>query len=139
MNHLGRTVIGFAALTALLLSVVGCGKDIQSARDFIAAKYSRATSLDQVNDGRAYTAALAPAAVGNAIAAAEKPLDNRRVGDRTYLQYRNDIVTVAPHGTGSMILVDQYGNGYRRHHSTVSGFGWPSQPPGSEYRSQGGK
>ncbi|TQM32109.1 DUF4247 domain-containing protein [Nocardia bhagyanarayanae] len=139
MHHLGRTVIGFVAVAALLFSVVGCGDDIESARDFVAAKYSRATSLDQANDGRAYTAALAPAAVGSAIAAASQPLDNRRVGDRTYLQYRNDIITVAPHGTGSMILVDQYGNGYRRHQPTVSGFGWPSQPPGSEYRGQSGK
>ncbi|MEV0033313.1 DUF4247 domain-containing protein [Nocardia sp. NPDC050793] len=126
-------------MAALLLSVAGCGDDVESARDFIAAKYSRATSLDQVNDGRAYTTTSAPAAVGGAIVAAAQPLDNRRVGDRTYLQYRNDIITVAPHGPGSMILVDQYANGYRRHHSTVSSFGWQSQPPGSEYRGQSGK
>ncbi|WP_280487345.1 DUF4247 domain-containing protein [Nocardia farcinica] len=123
------------AVIALLLSLTACGDDIESARDYIAAKYTRASSLDQANDGRAYTAALA---VG-AITAAARPLDNRTLGERTYLQYRDDIITVAPHGAGALILVDQYRNGYQRHHSTVSGFGWPSQPPGSEYRSSSGK
>ncbi len=139
MHRLGRTAAGVIAVIALLLSLTACGDDIESARDYIAAKYTRASSLDQANDGRAYTAALAPAAAVGAITAAARPLDNRTLGERTYLQYRDDIITVAPHGAGALILVDQYRNGYQRHHSTVSDFGWPSQPPGSEYRSSSGK
>ncbi|MEV0292271.1 DUF4247 domain-containing protein [Nocardia sp. NPDC050710] len=139
MKRLGRTVTGFVAATILPLSIVGCGDDFETARDFVAHKYSRATTLDQINDGRAYTTSQAPASVTSAITGASRPLDNRRAGDRTFLQYRNDIITVSPNGSGSLIVVDQYRNGYNRHQSTVSGWGWANNLPGDQYRSEGGK
>ncbi|WP_067854867.1 DUF4247 domain-containing protein [Nocardia shimofusensis] len=139
MHRLCRSVLAVAGTFLLLFASVACGEDAQTAREFVAAKYTRATALDQVNDGRAYTATIAPAAVVEAITKAERPLDNRTLNERVYLQYRDDILTVAAHGAGALILVDQYRNGYRRHQSAASSFGWQSEPAGSEYRSSSGK
>lgn len=139
MKRLTSSITGIVAVIALALSVTGCGDDVRSARDFVTGKYTRATTLDQANDGRAYTSTLGPAAVTSAITGAARPLDNRKSGDRNYLQYRDDIITVSPNGTGSVVLVDQYRNGYTRHHSTVSQWGWPNTPPNDQYRSQSGK
>ncbi|MGW0177743.1 DUF4247 domain-containing protein [Nocardia sp. NPDC003345] len=123
-----------AAMCAVLAAVlVGCGSDDDDnsgARSYIGSHYTRAAKLDEANNGMAYTANKAPNTAADEIAKASRPLDRRTSGPMTFLQYRDDIIAVSPNGSGAKILVDDYRNGHRRHHSYVSAFGWPSDNSG---------
>ena len=123
-----------AAVCAILACVLsGCGSDDDDgdgARSYITSHDTRAANLDEANDGRAYTANKQPGAVADEITKAARPLDRRSSGPTTFLQYRDDIIAISPYGSGSKILVDDYRNGYRRHHAFVSVFGWPSDNSG---------
>lgn len=123
-----------AAVCAILtVALSGCGSDDDDgseARSYITSHYTRAANLDETNDGRAYTANKPPGAVADEITQAVLPLDRRSSGPMTFLQYRDDIIAISPDGSGAKVLVDDYRNGYRRHHSYVSVFGWPSDNSG---------
>lgn len=123
-----------AAVCAILtVALSGCGSDDDDgsgARSYITSHYTRAANLDEANDGRAYTANNPPGAVADEITQAALPLDRRSSGPMTFLQYRDDIIAISPNGSGAKVLVDDYRNGYRRHHSYVSVFGWPSDNSG---------
>lgn len=123
-----------AAVCAVLVCVLsGCGSDdddSRGARSYISSHYTRAPNLDEKNNGRAYAANKQPGTVADEITGAARPLDRRSSGPMTFLQYRDDIIAVSPNGSGTKILVDDYRNGYRRHHSYVSVFGWPSTNSG---------
>lgn len=118
-----------ALCTVLAVMLSGCGSDDDdgtSARSYISSHYTRAPKLDEANNGMAYTANKTPTVVADEITKASRPLDRRTSGPLTFLQYRDDIIAISPHGSGAEILVDEYRNGHRRHHSYVSVFGWPS-------------
>ncbi|NUP28543.1 MAG: DUF4247 domain-containing protein [Nocardia sp.] len=121
-----------AACVILTVMLSGCGSDDDDAgvRSYVASHYSRATKLDEANNGLAYTSNKSPAATADDITRGVRQLDRRTAGATTYLQYRDDIIAVSPNGTGSKILLDDYRNGHRRHHSAVSAFGWPSDNSG---------
>lgn len=110
----------------------GCGSDDDgtSARAYISSHYARAPKLDEPNDGRAYTANKTPTAVADEITKAARPLDRRTSGSLTFLQYRDDIIAISPHGSGAKILVDDYRTGHRRHIGFIGVFGWPSDNSG---------
>ncbi|WP_280422367.1 DUF4247 domain-containing protein [Nocardia carnea] len=119
-----------AAVCAILsIALSGCGSDDDDgpgARSYIGSHYTRAAKLDEANNGMAYTATKQPGAVADEITKAARPLDRRSSGPMTFLQYRDDIIAISPNGTGAKVLVDDYRNGHRRHHTYVSAFGWPS-------------
>lgn len=118
------------AILAVVLSGCGSDDDDEGIRSYIAANYTRATKLDEANNGTAYTASKKPTAVADEITKAIRPLDRRTAGATTYLQYRDDIIAISPNGSGAKILLDDYRTGHRRHHSAVSVFGWPSDNTG---------
>ena len=113
-----------------MLTVVlsGCGSDDEDTgvRSYIGSHYTRAPKLDEANNGTAYTSNKSPTATADEITKGVRQLDRRTAGATTYLQYRDDIIAITPNGSGSKVLLDDYRNGHRRHHSAVSVFGWPS-------------
>lgn len=130
---MSRKYRGIAAVCAILAVVLsGCGSDDNGtgARSYIGSHYTRAVNLDEPNNGMAYTANKQPGAVADEIAKAARPLDRRSTGALTFLQYRDDIIAISPNGPGTKVLVDDYRTGHRRHYSTVSAFGWPSDNSG---------
>ncbi|MFE3545366.1 DUF4247 domain-containing protein [Nocardia sp. NPDC059177] len=139
MNRTRWIVAGVLAVVALIVTVlviVWVTRDADP-REFVAERYLRAKSLDQVNDGLAFTATAAPAAVAAAIAKATDPRDKRNTGDNHYLRFDRDLIAVSPHAGGSLILVDSFANGTRRHHSHVNSYGWNSGSAAGDYRGGG--
>ncbi|MFC9962870.1 DUF4247 domain-containing protein [Nocardia ignorata] len=133
-------VVGIlAAVVAVIVAVVTvvAVTGPQDPREFVAEKYQRARQLDQANDGLAFTTAAAPAAVAAAIAKATEPRDRRNTGDNHYLRFDKDLVAVSPHAGGSLVLVDSWANGTRRHHSHTSSYGWTSGSAAGDYRGGG--
>lgn len=126
MSRKTWVIAAVCAIIACVLSGCGSGDNRAGPRSYITSHYSRATNLDEQNNGRAYTANKRPGAVADEISKAARPLDRRSSGAMTFLQYRDDIIAVSPNGSGTKILVDDYRNGYRRHHSYMGAFGWPS-------------
>lgn len=127
-----------AVVTAIVavIVVVVVTRD-QNPRDFVAERYQRARQLDQANDGLAFTAAAAPAAVAAAIAKATDPRDRRNTGDNHYLRFDKDLVAVSPHAGGSLVLIDSLANGTRRHHAHTSTYGWNSGSAAGDFRGGG--
>ncbi|MFG3506542.1 DUF4247 domain-containing protein [Streptomyces sp. NPDC047821] len=58
-------------------------------------------------------------------------------GDREFLRYRDDIVAISPHvsGTGSLIEIDDYRTGHRRWRTHL-GSSWPD-PDSAAFRGGG--
>ncbi|ONM50067.1 DUF4247 domain-containing protein [Nocardia donostiensis] len=124
-----------AAVIAAIVIFTRSGYD--EPDDFIADTYTRAPSLDQPNNGRAYTATRVPKAVADEITAAVAALDRRTTGNLIYLQYREHIIAISPHSGGTKILVDDYRTGHRRHRHHTSAFGWAAGSPGDDFRGGG--
>ncbi|GEM34953.1 DUF4247 domain-containing protein [Nocardia neocaledoniensis] len=139
MNRKKWIIAGAVTVVLTLIAVivvVAVTRD-QDPRAFVSEKYQRARQLDQANDGIAFTAAAAPAAVAAAIAKATDPRDRRNTGDNHYLRFDKDLVAVSPHAGGSLVLVDSWANGTRRHHSHTSAYGWNSGSAAGDYRGGG--
>ncbi|MFD4351792.1 DUF4247 domain-containing protein [Nocardia sp. NPDC058518] len=106
--------------------------------EFVSENYQRAKQFDQANDGVAYLTAGAPAVVAAAIAKKTDPRDRRNTGDNHYLRFPpRYFIAVSPHAGGSLVLVDSYSNGNRRHHGHISGYGWTSGSAAGDYRGGG--
>lgn len=130
-------VVSVIAVIVAVLVVVVVTRD-DDPREFVSENYQRAKQLDQANDGVAYLAAGAPAIVAAAIAKATDPKDRRNTGDNHYLRFpTKDFIAVTPHAGGSLVLVDSYANGNRRHHGHISGYGWTSGSAAGDYRGGG--
>ncbi|MGS2804675.1 DUF4247 domain-containing protein [Nocardia sp. MW-W600-9] len=142
INRTTWIVAGICAVVVAVIVVVVVTRD-ENPREFVAERYQRARQLDQANDGLAFTAAAAPAAVAAAIAKATDPRDRRNTGDNHYLRFDKDLVAVSPHAGGSLVLVDSLANGTRRHHTHTSTYGWNSGSAAGDFRGggsdQGGK
>ncbi|MBC7302313.1 MAG: DUF4247 domain-containing protein [Nocardia sp.] len=139
MNRTRWIVASLVAVVAVIVAVVVVvvvTRD-EDPREFVAEKYRRAQQLDQANNGLAFLATAAPAAVAAAIAKATDPRDKRNTGDNHYLRFDDDLVAVSPHAGGSLVLVDNVSNGTRRHHAHVSGYGWTSGSAAGDYRGGG--
>lgn len=139
MNRTRWIIAGVVAVVAVIVAVivvVVVTRD-DDPREFVAEKYRRAQQLDQANNGLAFLAGAAPAAVAATIAEATDPRDKRNTGDNHYLRFDDDLVSVSPHAGGSLVLVDSYANGTRRHHTHTSGYGWTSGSAAGDYRGGG--
>ncbi|WP_170112227.1 DUF4247 domain-containing protein [Nocardia fluminea] len=130
------SLVAVVSVVVAVVVVVVLTRD-EDPRDFVAEKYRRAQQLDQANNGLAYLATAAPAAVAATIAKATDPRDRRNTGDNHYLRFDNDLIAVSPHAGGSLVLVDSYANGTRRHHAHTSGYGWTSGSAAGDYRGGG--
>ncbi|MFC9471619.1 DUF4247 domain-containing protein [Nocardia sp. NPDC056952] len=130
------SLVAVVAVVVAVVVVVVVTRD-EDPREFVAEKYRRAQQLDQANNGLAFLATAAPAAVAATIAKATDPRGRRNTGDNHYLRFDHDLVAVSPHPGGSLILVDSYANGTRRHHAHTSGYGWTSGSAAGDYRGGG--
>ncbi|WP_278265709.1 DUF4247 domain-containing protein [Nocardia sp. AG03] len=139
MNRTRWIVAGILATVAVIVtaSVVVLVTGSEDPREFVAEKYQRARTLDQANDGIAFTTTGTPAAVAAAIAKATDPRDRRNTGDHHYLRFAHDLIAVTPHAGGSLILVDSLANGIRRHHTHVNSYSWTSGSAAGDYRGGG--
>ncbi|MFD3596502.1 DUF4247 domain-containing protein [Nocardia sp. NPDC058640] len=124
------------AVIVAVVAVVVVTRD-KDPREFVAEKYRRAQQHDQANNGLAFLATGAPAAVAATIAKATDPRDKRSTGDNHYLRFDDDLVSVAPHAAGTLVLVDSFANGTRRHHAHTSTYGWTSGTAAGDYRGGG--
>ena len=109
--------------------------DTSSPRGHIQGNYERASSLDE-GRGLAYTSTLPPATVADRIDRAADARSKRIDNGTYFLQYRNDIVSVAPYQGGSKILLFDYRDGYHHYSSTFLLWGWSASPP-SPFRGGG--
>lgn len=118
-----------------------CGGMIFSSLDFnnptgyIQSNYTRAAHLDE-GRGKAYTSNLQPSQVADDIDDDADARKERQSGSTYFLQYKDHIVSVAPHGLGSKILLFKYRDGYNHYSSTFLLWGWSSSPP-SPFRGGG--
>ncbi|KUH38826.1 MULTISPECIES: DUF4247 domain-containing protein [Streptomyces] len=130
-----RTARRVCALLLVAAALGGCGGDPDRDDDgnsvpsaWISRQY-RALGADRL-DPRDAPAAVAREIDGHA--GATSRFDS---GDRVFLRYRDDIVAISPHRTGSRIEVTDYRTGYRRWKSHLRSV-WPD-PDGAGFRGGG--
>ncbi|MFI2436696.1 DUF4247 domain-containing protein [Streptomyces sp. NPDC018693] len=75
-----------------------------------------------------------PSAVADAIHDHRGALDRATGGRTQFLRYGDDMVTVSPYRSGSLIEIEDYRNGYRRHHQHLGH--WPN-PDSQSFRGGG--
>lgn len=129
-------VIGIVALLGLVIAVLAVTAGPASGEEYVEDHYLRAPHLD-LRSGSvvvdAYTAGRRPADVAADIARGARPLDHRRTANgEHYLQYKKDIVAVLPHGTGSLVVADDYRDMHLVFRDDVGGW-WSATPPGSSH------
>ncbi|THA74715.1 DUF4247 domain-containing protein [Streptomyces sp. A0642] len=75
-----------------------------------------------------------PSEVAREIHAEREELDRASGGSMEFLRYGDDMVTVSPHRSGSLIEIEDYRNGYHRHRQHLTY--WPD-PDGGSFRGGG--
>ncbi|MDQ1012313.1 hypothetical protein QFZ82_006798 [Streptomyces sp. V4I23] len=86
--------------------------------------------------GPTYTDSLdTPAAVGDEIGGHTAAGDRIEDDGHVFLRYRDDIVAITPHQSGSMIEIDDYRDGHRRWKSRIGNV-WPD-PDSDAFRGGG--
>ncbi|MFD5450841.1 DUF4247 domain-containing protein [Streptomyces sp. NPDC003470] len=118
-----------AALVAVLLSACssGGGGDKGVPRSWISDTYT--TSGYRWLDSNS-----PPTRVADAIHHHRKALDRSSGDGMQFLRYGDDMVTVSPYRGGSLIEIEDYRNGYRRHQQHL--INWPN-PNSQSYRGGG--
>ncbi|QOV40741.1 DUF4247 domain-containing protein [Streptomyces ferrugineus] len=125
--RLVRAAVAAVLAATLLTACSSDGDDNAVPRDWIRKTYT-ATGVDWLDPDST------PSEVAQAIHAERTALD-RASGDRTeFLRYGDDMVTVSPHRSGSLIEIEDYRNGYRRHKQHLTY--WPD-PNSASFRGGG--
>ncbi|MGW6602584.1 DUF4247 domain-containing protein [Streptomyces sp. NPDC055036] len=125
--RLARTAV-VAVLAATLLTACSSDGDNNAVpREWIRKTYS-ATGADWLDPDST------PSEVAQAIHEEREEL-NRSSGDRMeFLRYGDDMVTVSPYRSGSLIEIEDYRNGYHRHQRHLTY--WPN-PDSASFRGGG--
>ncbi|GAA4917117.1 uncharacterized protein DUF4247 [Stackebrandtia albiflava] len=127
----GWIVFAVIAGVGLLIAVIAIANSSSSPRAFIGDRYDCDYNPDDVDSVRCESGD-SPGVVASSIAADTSPIDRRTADDGTvFLQYSDDIVAISAAAAGSVILLDDYDTGYRRHSTYVSVFGWTATRPSS--------
>ncbi|MFE2049671.1 DUF4247 domain-containing protein [Streptomyces sp. NPDC059459] len=116
-----------ATLVALLLSACSSDGDDGVPRSWIRDTYT-------VSGSRWIDKDTSPSRVSDAIHKHRKALDRSSGGGKRFLRYGDDMVTVSPYRGGSLIEIEDYRNGYRRHQQHL--VNWPN-PNSQSYRGGG--
>ncbi|MGI5194271.1 DUF4247 domain-containing protein [Streptomyces sp. CA-288835] len=125
--RLVRAAVAAALAATLLTACSGDGDDDAAPREWISKTYTE-TGADWRDSNST------PSEVAQAIHT-ERAAEDRTSGDSMeFLRYGDDMVTVSPHRSGSLIEIDDYRDGYRRHkrHLTF----WPD-PDSASFRGGG--
>src|SRR5262245_50787388 len=91
-----------------------------SPQRFVAATYQRSPGRDL--DGgiaRAYTSSRPPTVVAKEITDKWRPADRRADGSGIYLRYADDVITIVPAASGSLILIEGTRSAFRRYAAVV--------------------
>ncbi|MFF9625035.1 DUF4247 domain-containing protein [Streptomyces griseosporeus] len=124
-----RLVRGAVAAVLAAVLLTACSSDGENGvpRSWIRDKYT-------AGGGGWVDPDSTPPQVADAIHRHRAALD-RASGDRSeFLRYGDDMVTVSPYGKGSLISIEDYRNGYHRHHQHLTY--WPS-PDSQSFRGGG--
>jgi hypothetical protein len=117
-----------AVLAATLLTACSSDGDSNAVpREWIRKTYT-ATGADWLD------ADSSPSEVAQAIRTERKEQDRASGDSREFLRYGDDMVTVSPHRSGSLIEIEDYRNGYRRHQQYLTS--WPD-PDSASFRGGG--
>jgi hypothetical protein len=122
MRYRRRFVVA-ALCGALGLALGGCGSDADSPGDFVRGEYSRAASMDLDGGSRAYTTKDSPSSVERAITKDWRPLERYAGAGSVFLRFGNDVVSVEPNGSGSVVRVEDIATGCPRY-KTQLGVNW---------------
>jgi hypothetical protein len=117
-----------AVLTATLLTACSSeGNNNAVPREWIRKTYtaSGANWLDRDST---------PSQVAQEIRSERKEQNRASGGSRHFLRYGDDMVTVSPYRSGSLIEIEDYRNGYRRHQRHLTS--WPD-PNSQSFRGGG--
>ncbi|MGW8063921.1 DUF4247 domain-containing protein [Streptomyces ziwulingensis] len=128
MNH-ARLVRGAVAAVLVTLLLPACSSD---GKEGVPRSWIRETYT--VSGSRWLDEDSSPARVADAIHRHREALDRSSGGGMRFLRYGDDMVTVSPHGGGSLIEIEDYRNGYRRHQQHL--VNWPN-PNSQSYRGGG--
>ncbi|MFE4052935.1 DUF4247 domain-containing protein [Streptomyces sp. YIM B13518] len=117
-----------AMLAAPLLAACSSDGDSNAApREWIRKTYT-ATGSDWLDPDST------PSEVAQAIRTERPELDRASGGTMEFLRYGDDMVTVSPYRSGSLIEIEDYRNGYHRHQQHLTY--WPN-PNSSSFRGGG--
>jgi hypothetical protein len=117
------------AVVALGLLATGCGEnDVPSS--WIARQYHRDTASNGYLDR-----SDSPKQVADEITGHTKAEDRLADGGMIFLRYDEDMVAVSRHGSGSLIQIEDYDDGYRRWGYHVRNH-WPA-PDSDSFRGGG--
>ncbi|GAA3246037.1 DUF4247 domain-containing protein [Streptomyces sp. XM83C] len=116
-----------AALAAVLLTACSSDGENGVPRDWISDHYTSGDTgwVDWTS---------APAQVADEIDDHRSALDRASGDNSEFLRYGDDMVTVSPYGSGSLITIEDYRNGYHRHRQHL--FNWPD-PDSQSFRGGG--
>ncbi|MGW7278104.1 DUF4247 domain-containing protein [Streptomyces sp. NPDC054844] len=117
-----------AALVTVLLSACSSDGDDGVPRSWIRDEYTASSGSRWLDKDSS------PVRVADAIHGHRKALDRSSGGGMRFLRYGDDMVTVSPHKGGSLIEIEDYRNGYRRHQQHL--VNWPN-PNSQSYRGGG--
>jgi hypothetical protein len=116
---------------ALGLALGGCGSDADSPGDFVRGEYKRAASMDLDGGSRAYTSKDSVSAVERAITKDWRPIERHAATGSVYLRFGNDVVSVQPNGSGSVIRVEDIATACPRY-KTQLGINWTCNRSGDD-------
>lgn len=121
-----------AAVTAVLAVplLTACSSDGDNnavPREWIRKTYTEAGAAWLAPDSP-------PSEVAQAIRTERTELDRASGENKEFLRYGDDMVTVSPYRSGSLIEIEDYRNGYRRHQRHLTY--WPD-PDSASFRGGG--
>ncbi|MEU3895184.1 DUF4247 domain-containing protein [Streptomyces sp. NPDC045251] len=124
-----RLVRAAVAAALLTVSLAACSSDGDDGvpRSWIRDQYTS-------NGSRWLDKDSGPTRVADAIDDQREALDRSSGGGMQFLRYGDDMVTVSPYRGGSVIEIEDYRNGYRRHQQHL--VNWPN-PNSQSYRGGG--
>ncbi|MGC9544190.1 DUF4247 domain-containing protein [Streptomyces sp. UG1] len=122
-----RTAVAVVLAATVLSACSGDGDGDAVPREWIRKTYAASGSGWVDADS-------APGEVARAIRAERAELDRASGGGMEFLRYGDDMVTVSPYRGGSLIEIEDYRNGYRRHQRHLTY--WPD-PDSASFRGGG--
>ncbi|WP_217206546.1 DUF4247 domain-containing protein [Streptomyces sp. AC550_RSS872] len=125
--RLVRAAVAAVLAATLLTACSSDGDDDAVPREWIGKTY-KATGADWLDPDSS------PSEVAQAIHTKRAALDRASGGTTEFLRYGDDMVTVSPYRSGSLIEIEDYRNGYRRHKQHLTY--WPD-PSSASFRGGG--
>ncbi|WP_149827538.1 DUF4247 domain-containing protein [Streptomyces tailanensis] len=125
--RLVRAAVAAVLAATLLTACAGDGDNNAVPREWIRKTYT-ATGAEWLDSDST------PSEVAQAIHTKRTALDRASGDSMEFLRYGDDMVTVSPYRSGSLIEIEDYRNGYHRHQRHLTY--WPD-PDSASFRGGG--